>query len=181
MMLNSPRSYWDTIPRCSYHRMLQRHRPLWQFVYDFIREREIRSVLEVGCGLLNPVKRWVEDYQAIDLNEQTKAIHADFRTMDVQPWHGVDLLLACGVIEHCEDGYERFLLQVKVVQARYALVSLFNSLARKANVRYRHEGDYCLRGYAGDKLKTWLDANGFNWRIEVLGRNDTVLVLEGER
>ena len=92
--------------------MQRRHVVLWKYLEQFIKDSEIESILEVGCGMYPPAKDWAIVHTGIDLNENTDALHKDFTLME--PWEVLrhDLLLACGVIEHC-DGYSNFLRQVK--------------------------------------------------------------------
>lgn len=171
------RAYWNKRKGSHYRMMARRHPALWRFVREYIEEREICRVLEVGGGLESKAREWVPHYQGIDLNEKTDAIHEDFVTMDVTPFQGVDLLLACAVIEHCPEGYEPFLEQVRRLKPKHAVVSFFNTLRWSANSVMQSEDGYWLNVYSGEELTRWLDESGFNFTIRRLSKNDSVLII----
>ncbi len=123
-------SYWDTKSIEVYSGMFKRHPKLWQFVEDFIKDHEVESVLEIGCGLVSPVRNWVKEYQAVDVNESSDAIHENFLFMDTAKFRDIDLVVACGVIEHCEN-YTSFFEQINKIQPKYALISFFNDINRE--------------------------------------------------
>lgn len=122
-------NYWDKLHPDKYGQMLRRHASLWSFVENFIKDKNIKSILEIGCGTMPKAKNWVKKYQAVDININTDAIHEDFNTMDVGKLDKCELLLACAVIEHC-NGYSDFLEQTKRVNPKYALITFFNKLNR---------------------------------------------------
>ena len=170
-------AYWSKRTKGDYRRMLNGHQPLWRFVRNYIKSHAISSALEVGCGLIAPASRWVANYQAIDLNRATDAIHADFLTLDVRPWRGIELFVSCAVIEHCPDGYEQFLAQVKVIQPKHALISFFNTLdwnqnSRRVDVNGIWHNVYCETG-----IRSYLDALGFTYEIKRLNTKDTILLM----
>ena len=106
------RAWWNERTPFRYQRMIRKHRRLWRWVKQYIQKHGVRSVLEPGCGLMPPARRWVKQYQGVDLNERADALHDDFLRMDVTPWVGVDLLLASAIMEHMGPEYNLFLRQV---------------------------------------------------------------------
>lgn len=170
-------AYWDTPGLPQYAGMIRRHPTLWEHVEKFIHENRVRSVLEVGCGMIPPARKWVMQYAAIDRNPKTDAVHGDFTKIDVSFWHGVDLLLATEVIEHISEGYETFLLQVLRVEPRWALISFFNGLHHRDTALNEHKSGFFCNRYSGDALRAWLDGHGCNYDITTLTHRDIILTM----
>jgi len=174
-------AYWDSVTERKYRAMQRRHPLIWNFVHNAIQAWQVKSVLEVGCGLVPKAKEWVPIYQGIDLNRATDAIHEDFSRMPesaLKPWRNVDLFLACGVLEHIEAGYEAFLWQVKALQPRRAILTFFHGLHWDADSCEKDPRGFYVHVYNQTKLETFLSNHGFNFEIQELGPHDTVLLLE---
>ena len=141
-------NWWETkTSKSQYDLMIRRHRELWIWVEDFVASKKIKSIFEVGCGLVKKIKDLVSVYQAVDINRKTDAIHDDFTKMDVSPYAGkFDLLLALGVVEHC-DGYKDFLEQVIKLKPKDAIISFFWGLNR--------EYDRTMRSGTKDTFYFW--------------------------
>lgn len=172
-------TYWDSVTDEDYGRMLNRHKPLWDYVYRFIRTKNIQSILEIGAGK-NPLAReWVSIYKAIDLNDGTDAIHADFTMISTKLFPESDLLLACGVIEHCE-GYGRFFEQAHDYNAPWTIISFFNDVRRSK--------DYIKIGRCGvfNNKYSAVNMNGFlsfmkmDFKWLRLTRRSVVLIIKGK-
>lgn len=128
-------NWWDDKGRNAYELMNRRHRLLWAWVKNFIKENKIKSIFEVGGGLTSEAKGLVPIYQAVDINRQTDAIHEDFTKMDVSPWKNkFDLFLGCGVVEHC-DGYAEFFKRVIALKPKHAIISFFWGVNRSNDRR----------------------------------------------
>lgn len=158
--------------------MQRRHSILWEWVHAYIVEHDIHNVFEIGCGQLPLVRQWVPHYQGVDLNITTDALHDDFLTMELSPWLGTDLVLACGVIEHCPEGFSPFLHRICAMKPKHAVVSFFNGL-RQAGKDFAYEKyGYFFRGYSGASLIAWLDENAPGYELRKLSSHDVVLILQ---
>lgn len=159
--------------------MLSRHQPLWRYVRKFIFTQKVKTLLEVGCGLRPLAVRWVEEYHAIDLNEQTDAIHKDFTKVSTKTLPKAEMLLACAVIEHC-DGYAKFLSQVKAYNAPYTLISFFNGLDRNRSKIFKKDVEVVTNSYARSSIAKECAKLGMQAEIVVLNARDTILIIKGE-
>jgi ferredoxin len=170
---------WRNKTRLHYERMRKRHKWLWEFVHAFIKEHDIKSVFEVGCGIDPVVRKWADTYFGVDLNENAHdCIHADFTTMDVVPYQYVDLVLACGVIEHCED-CRVFFSQIKRIAPKFAVVSFFGATDRTEDIRTIQKGGYPFHGYTREGIEQTL--NDLDMSHELLRIHfDDVLIITGE-
>lgn len=170
--------FWQSRTDRNYRRMLLQHRPLWHYVKQYIRTHGIERVLEVGGGLRPPARRWVSQYQGIEPHEEADALHKDFLTLDVSPWRHVDLLLACGVIEHTGPSWVTFLHQVRQVAARHTMVGFFRPLTRRRTTWKCDARGFWLNSFAIRDIQRVLAAFDLNGRFELLGPRDTILVIE---
>lgn len=173
--------YWQKRTGRAYQQMQKRHVVLWKYIEQFIKDSDIESVLEVGCGMYPPAKDWVTIHTGIDLNEQTDAIHKDFTIMEPFEVMGHDLLLACGVIEHC-DGYSNFLRQVKRFNFKHSLVTFFNGLDRDEDIHNLHPDGYIINKYSKEKVKATLDEFELrHWFVNLSPHDDVLIIVqEGE-
>ena len=178
-MANCALEYWNQRTLLSYRQMQKRHKLLWEYIKRFILDSDIKSVLEVGCGLNSPVKAWVKDYTAIDLNENVKAIHKDFTKMEPFEVLEHDLLLACGVIEHC-DGYTEFLRQVKRFNFTHSLITFFCGLDRDEEIYRVHKDGYIINQYSQKKIESVLSSLDMRHFFVNLTPHDDVLVIMQE-
>lgn len=170
--------YWQKRTSLAYKQMLKRHTFLWEYVKRFIIDSEIESVLEVGCGLESPVKNWVNIHTGIDLNDKTDALHKDFTLMEPCEVMEHDLLLACGVIEHC-DGYRNFLKQVKRFSFKHTLISFFCSLDRDDDIHNLHPDGYIINKYSWWKIISVLEE--FELRhffVNLTPRDDVLIIMQ---
>jgi len=172
--------YWNSREVSHYRRMLKRQAPLWRFVRTYIDERGIQSCLEPGCGLRSPARKWVPNYHGIDLQERGDAICDDFLTMDVASWVGVDLLLACGILEHTGPWFLRFFQQVARVRARHTIISIFGGLDHRKSSFYRDPRGFWVNSFRAEHVQAILQDQDMAARIEVLGPRSTVIVVERE-
>ena len=123
-------NFWNTVEKTAYNSMYKRHYPLHSWLKEFIKEKGIESIFEIGGGTINAGNHYVKDYIAVDINENADAIHEDFKTIDVSQFKKrFDLVLSCSVIEH-NYGYEEFLEQIVRLKPKYAVISFFNGLDR---------------------------------------------------
>lgn len=165
----------------SYRRMKVRHAVLWKYIEQFIKDSSVESVLEIGCGINSPVSDWVTMYTGVDINKSVDAIHRDFMLMGANEVCKHDMLLACGVIEHCH-GYVSFLKQVKAFNYPFTLISFFNGLNRDEET-YKIKDKVLVNRYSHRLLKTSLGPQGLRLKHEFinLGPKDDVLIIHGEQ
>jgi len=169
---------WTNRHRGDYVRMIKRHRALWAYITQFIKDHDITSVIEVGCGMVPEVRGLVETYVGVDLNEQTDAIHEDFTLMDVSPLTGYDLFLACAVIEHCQDAAV-FFKQIKAMNPKHAIVTFFGATDREEELKTTQGGGFLFHGYTRAGIKQTLESLGMAYELFRL-KNDDVLIIKGE-
>ncbi len=174
--------YWDKKHTRIYKPMVRNHTLIWDYVKDFIEEKKIGSILEIGAGAISPIKDIVSDYQAIDVNINTPAIHDDFTTMDTSPFVGkYDLVAGLGVIEHC-DGYENFINQVIKCKPKYAIISFFNDLNREENIFAMCTrdplGEFHWNRYSYSKLASYLSGLNLKFSIIRKRKRDIILVID---
>ena len=180
-------SYWDTKSEKTYSGMRKRHPDVWHYLDRFIAARKIKSILEVGCGLVSPVCNMVDEYQAVDVNISTDAIHEDFTTMDVTQFEGkYDLLFSSAVIEHC-NGYEKFIEQVVKVKPKYAIITFFNGLHWEENLfmecikEEETLGKFWWNRYCEKSLKDFLSKLGLNYDLtnyKAFHKRDVILFID---
>lgn len=168
---------WDRLNKKHYRRMRRRHARLWDFVERYIQDNHVKSIVEVGCGLDPNVEFLVDEYLGIDLNPRTNAFHVDFTKMDVKKLPCPDLLLACGVIEHCED-YNEFLSQVKLINAKYSIVSFFGGPFKRIVKGQWKSVLYHI--YPRKMLAGVIAKCGVEGELIKLWKTDTVLIIKGE-
>ena len=181
-------NWWNKIEEVVYKRMRKQHAPLREYLLNFIDEKNVISILEVGCGLISQFKNTAPVYQAIDINVQTDAIHEDFTKLSDSVVLGFkdkfDLLLANSVIEHCEFGYRDFIYTAAEINAKYTIIGFFNGLNRKDDYFFyktSHGGEYPWNKYSQKKMEKFLKEIGIADRSEFirLGRHDTILIIKG--
>lgn len=183
---------WPTIPRDEYLRMLDRHRPFWSAIHEFVYANGVSSVIEAGCGAAQFCPS-VKSYTGIDTNAkvlkdnerfyQTGAwINGDWLAMDVSRMQA-DLFLSSSLIEHCES-FEPFLRQVTLLERKYAVVTFHKGLRARTTIDIRH--GFYDNFYSRAEVQKWLEANVYGkWRIFTLplsraksSRWDSVLVID---
>lgn len=116
-----------------YAPMIRRHATLWKAVEGIIVERKPQSMLEIGCGSAH-LAPLIPKYHGVDLNNEM-LVHAHevhpHATFTIGNWTMLDtsslvgqyeVVLACGVIEHCQH-WRPFIDNIIVVQPQLALVS----------------------------------------------------------
>jgi SAM-dependent methyltransferase len=106
-----------------------------RFIEHFMREKNIRTVVDAGCGdwLFSRFVDWsnvtyigfevveslVARNNALFANDHISFVHADFLTIDLPP---ADLLLCKDVLQHlCHEDIVRFLPQLK--KYKYCLIT----------------------------------------------------------
>lgn len=171
-------NYWSKKDTNIYKGMTQRHHEFWRFVARFIKEKNIQSILEIGCGFNSPIKN-IAKYTAIDINEQVDAIHEDFTKMDISPYKGYDLLVASAVIEHCE-GYSDFLEQVKKAEPKHAIITFFNRLDRDRDLYMTTTkdpiGTFPWNRYSKVGVENKLKELGFQYEIIRIMKDDVLII-----
>lgn len=125
-----------------YKNLIYRHRPLWMYVLNFIKENKVESIFEVGGGY-GELKNYVKEYVCVELNKEIveekkdNYIYGDFCKIDVEEWKGkVDLFIALAVVEHC-DHYKEFLQKAIEMKPKYILISFFMGLCKLDRDRIR--------------------------------------------
>ena len=139
-----PAPFWRDQGEGFYRPMIRRHQALWDRVVALLKEREITSVLEIGCGMAH-IAEHVPRYCGLDMgeapialarkrnaghinHESNEFIVGDWMTMDPAPFAGrFDCVVACGVIEHVPH-WRPFLEKALAVGPRLVLVSFFMSM-----------------------------------------------------
>ncbi len=186
-----------TIGRWQYLRMLDRHRPFWSAMHEFVYANGIESMIDVGCGV-GELCESVVSYTGIDTNAQVlednyelygKGVWCNVDWMEI-PTDGltVDLLLAASLIEHCES-FENFLTMVLAVQLKYAVVTFHKGLRDKELIRrQRNDNRFFDNFYSRAEVERWLSRNVWApWRIFTLpiartpkmrDRFDSILVID---
>ena len=128
------RTFWRGQSKEFYVPMVARHTALWDRVDAILREREIQSVYEIGCGLGHLAPNYPK-YHGIDVNPQarvTKTPNATFETGDFLTTDldivrdKYDAVVACGVIEHVSH-WNPFMSRVLDINSSVSLVSFFAS------------------------------------------------------
>lgn len=174
--------YWDKKHTRIYKPMVRNHTLVWSYVKEFIKEKEIKSILEIGAGAISPIKDIVPEYQAVDVNINTPAIHEDFTTMDITPFIGkYDLVAGLGVIEHC-DGYENFINQAVKCKPKYAIISFFNDLYRPKDIPMMCKrdplGEFHWNRYSYIGLTSYLSGLNLKFSIIRKRRRDIILFID---
>lgn len=171
-------SWWDDKKLWIYKVMYNNHKHLWEYIFNFIKEHDVKSIFEIGGGMYSPVKKLCTEYIDIDLNKQIPdAIYADFTQMDVTPYIGkYDLVLADDVVEHC-SGYEDFLANVVKLKSKFAIVTFFTGLNRRRDKEERimlpFQGDMIWRNkYSHDGVAATLDALGMQGKYRIFSASD---------
>lgn len=173
-------NYWSRLRRAAYRSMLCRHTGLWQCVRDFIRERHIQSILEIGGGMYPPASSWVPTYWNVDINPRCHGLNVDFTQVDVRTLPRADLLLACNVIEHCA-GYEGFLSQVVRYNAPFAIVSFFlmrNPHRRVNLIRYGRRKKLYVNKYSPFLITQWLKVHEVDFQWTAIHRHEMILLIK---
>jgi len=179
--MTADHDYWQRLGIKRYRRMQQSHKKVWRWIKQYVREHEIQSILEAGCGAVPKARKWVPKYTGIDLVEREGIIQGDFLTMDMRQWRGVDLFLAVGMVEHLENGYESLLRQIDVLQPRHALIPFFGSLGWTHDSSRLDSRGVWGQVYNRATLEGWLTAIiGCSFSIEEVTHRDMVLVIKGE-
>jgi SAM-dependent methyltransferase len=169
---------WNRLTAGKYTKMLAKHEHLWLYLKKFVRKYKIKRVVEVGCGMMPPVRKLVPEWTGVDPNEKTDAIHADFTTMDVETLPECDLFLACGVIEHVDD-WRRFLRQIEKVRCRYAVVTFFLPMKEGWMKRRKQYLDgFLYHTFSAKALRRYLDKRNWRYKLVQLCINDVLLIVE---
>lgn len=189
---------WPTIERGHYLNMLDRHRPLWSALHEFVYANGIRSVIEAGCGVA-ALCTTVDSYTGIDINPQVLRdneafygtgdwIDDDWLAMDVSG-RQADLFVSTSLIEHCES-YEPFLRQVMSLSLKYAVVTFHKGLRDAETIRLQRTNHRFFDNfYCREHVERWLTENAAGkWSIFMLPvsrtqrtrrkRWDSVLVID---
>lgn len=163
-----------------YGRMVQRHPALWQFVDTFVKEHNIDSVIDVGCGLMPPARSMVKHWTGVDLHPCSDAVHVNFCHVDVSRLTRAELLLACGVVEHVDgfDGFVDFMTNVKRYDAPYTIVSFFNGLSRRRSlIGFDVKRGFHKNYYAKSSVMKLLDELKLNYKLTHLSAGDDVIII----
>ncbi|HUU87633.1 MAG TPA: class I SAM-dependent methyltransferase [Candidatus Glassbacteria bacterium] len=125
---------WNINKFRDYKRMRNRHKPLWEYVDKFIKEKNIKSILDVGCGNCK-LYNFSGDWTGIDVNttiKNDKIIEADFLTYKFD--REFEMVLIAGVVEHySSEMFKQFVETALKVRPKYVLVSLFIRLNKDGN------------------------------------------------
>lgn len=115
-----------------YRRLARKHLGLWRFVAGIIRIAGVRSLIEIGGGP-GFTRNRVQSYLNIERNRQCAiwpdTLCGDWLKIDASWFRRMkpDMILACGVIEHCPS-YDEFLGRIVAASPRLAVVSFFRGL-----------------------------------------------------
>ena len=185
-----------SIHRDQYLRMLDRHRPLWSALTEFVAANGIVSVIEAGCGV---AELWhaVDAYTGIDINPKVLRDNElfygkgdwrndDWLAMDVNGLQA-DLFVSASLIEHCET-YEPFLQKLVSMRLKYAVVTFHKGLRDKEVIRHQEtDRRFFDNFYCRADVERWLTENvDARWEIFTLPlsarmrsrRWDSVLVID---
>ena len=177
--------YWNVTTELGYTKMFKRHLGLWRWVDEFMAHNKIESVFEVGPGLLDNINKKVKTYQSVDLTKNGDSIYNDFTTMNLDEFSGkFDLLLACGVIEHC-NGYKDFFRRVLDINAKFVVISFFNGINRYEDIikrvsdKHTHEFKFYVNSYSQAEMEIELDKLGLLDKSEfiTLGKKNSILII----
>jgi len=177
--------YWNVTTELGYTKMFKRHLGLWRWVDEFMALNKIKSVFEVGPGLLDNINKKVETYQSVDLTKNGNSIYDDFTTMNLDEFKGkFDLLLACAVVEHC-NGYRDFFKRALDIKAKFVVISFFNGINRyeehikTVSDKHTNEFKFYLNSYSQREMEKELDKLGVLNKSEfiTLGRKNSILII----
>lgn len=144
----------------AYAKMVQRHLPFWNFLTDFIKDKNIYSIVDVGGGsayaqtLLSSTAR----YALFDMNEKmieqcdaTYKFHGNFLEADISQVVGYHLVLCLSVVEHAMT-LEPFIKKALEVKPRFVLISFFRGLEKREGLQSARQG--CLhRRYSREEVE----------------------------
>jgi len=173
---------WDTNDSFSYKRMYKRHPSIWKFVNSFIKDENITSVLDVGCGM-HQLYQFSGDWAGIDVNpkiQKDKIIKADFLKYSFD--RKFDMVLIMGVVEHylCEH-LKQFIEKSLEVNPKYVLIGLFGGIKEKGHRRKTIVGRhrvYSLTEYGKDTFENIFKELGIkDFQIKELSKKDVVIIV----
>lgn len=162
-----------------YKRMADKHRVLWRWIREFVSKNEIKSILDIGCGLRSPAKKMTRNYLGVDPHPKTDALHVDFLEFPVKWLPQKELLLACHVIEHC-PGFEAFVYKAKKYNARFSIISFFHGIDRDGVEYFTRKRKRLSIGYARRDIESFCKSLPVAHRIVETGDSSAVLILEGD-
>ncbi len=185
------------IGRWQYLRMLDRHRPFWTAMHEFVYANGIKSIVDAGCGV-GEMCESVESYTGIDTNVQVLEDNLSFYGKGAwykADWTEVnyahiapDLFLSASLIEHCKS-FGPFLEKVLSLRRKYAVVTFHKGLRDQEKIRrQRKDRRFFDNSYSRADVERWLECNvSGKWRIFTLpiartpkmrDRRDSVLVID---
>jgi hypothetical protein len=174
-------TYWErNVGEKRYGHMIARHRGLWKYIRQFIKDKNINSIVDVGCGGKQPARKWVDTYIGIDINESVDAIHEDFLKMDLNKIPRCELLLAAGVIEHVSD-WKKLLERIKDIEFSYALVTFFNGVKRKKEVIKRTRCKIYVNKLSQEAIDEYLKTIEAEYSWKILSPRDAVLLIRDKK
>jgi hypothetical protein len=185
-----------SIKRDAYLRMLDRHRPFWAAMHEFVYANRVKSIIEAGCGVAELCES-VDSYTGIDMNSQVLEdnesfygkgcwLDENFLEMDFNGRCQAEMFLSASLIEHCES-FEPFLEKVLSLQLEYAVITFHKGLRDKEKIRHqRTDHRFFDNFYCRADVVKWLTYNVTeHWRIFTLpvsrqlkDRWDSVLVID---
>jgi SAM-dependent methyltransferase len=144
------------------------HRHVTRIIVDLVRELDVASVLDVGCGngsLLDAIQGELRprELTGIDISQDALArarqrVRGDFYCLDIEKEtldRQFELVLSSQVIEHIGD-HEAFLRRLRELTSRYCLVGSVQGRMRPSESRIGH-----LRNYRRGELASLLWQAGF--------------------
>jgi len=176
---------WEDNDSVSYKRMHKNHKLQWEFINTFIAERDIKSILDVGCGNHN-LYNFSGDWVGIDVNttlKNDKIITADF--LDYKFDREFDMVLIAGVVEHYKlEQFKTFIKAALKVNPKYILITLFMGIKEK-NSRISSlitsKKNYKISRFGKLSIKRVMEElNLDDYSIEELLRRSTVIIIRRE-
>jgi hypothetical protein len=158
---------WTTIPRDEYLRMLDRHRPFWAAMMEFVFVNKVRSVIEAGCGV-GALSYSVDEYMGIDTNGEVLRdnelfyrrgvwVKSDWMDMDLRVL-AADLFLSASLIQHCKS-FETFMERVVVLPVSYAVVTFHKGLRDEEVIQVDRKSVFFDNLYSRADVEAWLASN----------------------
>ena len=156
-----------------------------QYIYDLVKERAFKTILEAGPGLFNDAKKLkkIADYEAIDQTDQVVALGKKKRirtikaSIEEMPYKdgSFELVYARHVVEHL-PGYEKAIKEmIRVAEKCVVLVFFILDESGDCSVKAQHDSLY-QNTYSQKEINAFLDKQGV--RYEWTGEKDKILTIE---
>lgn len=180
-------TWWDN----NWHRLtdithwLETSDPLSrQYIYDLVKDRGFKTILEAGPGLFADAKKLkrIADYEAIDQTEQVvslgkkKRIRTVKASIEEMPYKdgAFQIVYARHVVEHLPDFRDALREMIRVAEKCVVLVFFLLDEHSEWSKLSKHD-DLHQNTYSQKEINAYLDKQGVQY--EWTGENDKVLTI----